>query len=402
MYNKVLSLHKTNNETHKSIQIFDLPYDILENILYFSDINSIKNLFLTCKVSNQIYEKNDKHIKYIIIKQVLDYFNITPHSSLFKCKCKDLKTFLCIQLQSIYTRYYNERLITIPDILIYILQQQQKHIILYEKSYNKLNDKHYSALFEYLLSSCSIDYNKYTFETYTPPIRNYITYHDLKYILLSTSNINIIQLVLKKYKIIDSELLHEVIYNIVTYYYYDNINSDKKLKLFINYYIYKKCFKYMNNEDNQYFHKILGHVISLRNSNSKLLLDDIFAKQKKYNIQLNYQFLINKCLEFDNIECIKSIFEYSKYIYTSNSIDTFILYNFMCIGEFNTILYIINILNDSLNSIIYLNTIKKGLLVLSSNVTFDKNNLSKLKLLNTVLSTKNQNIIQQYIDKHFK
>lgn len=408
MYNK--NTNNTNNNSSNNIiikynkAIYDLPFDILENILYFTDIYSIKKFFQTCKSYKSIYHTYDKQIKHLIIKQILDYFNITPKSNLFKCNCKSLKTFLCIQLKSLYIKFYEERLVNIPDILIYILQNEKSHIALYEKSYNnKLDNNHYSALCEYLLNLCKIDRTNYTFDTYTPPLRNHITNHDLKYILLASNNIAIIHIMLDQYKI-DSELLYNIIYDITVYYYHDNstLNNDK-LQLFINHFIYKKCFKWMNKVDNIYFHKILKAIISLRDNTSKQILQNIIDKQYQYNIKIDYNTLFMSCIEFDNEMCLKVICDNSKTPFQFESIDTDILYNFICIGEFNTILYVISIFNESLNSNIYLNIIKKGLVKLSNNdkPVFNKSNLSKLMLINSVLSSKNIYSIQQHIDKYF-
>jgi hypothetical protein len=166
--------------------------------------------------------------------------------------------------------------------------------------------------------------------------------------------------------------------------------------------MYKNCFKWISDIDNLYIHKILKCIISLRDDTSEQILQFVFDKCLQYNIQLNYNILFLSCIEFDNEPCLNLICHKSKTRFYFESLDTNILYNFMCFGEFHSILYITNILHESLNSQIYLNVIKQGISKLSSDILFNKIHLSKLMILSSVLTPKNYCDIKNHIKYCFK
>lgn len=386
-----------------------LNCDIIYNIIKFSDYKSSKNFLLTCKY---IYNEYDSHISYfytLFLKQIFKHFHLKP-KLLLSLNTYDKKSTSYITMNKIYNYFYYHNHSSIIDFIIFIIEHNEnfcnnskKRIEIDISSSNSKNSilKETSPIFSILIDMCKFNFFN-PLSSKSVWNRQNISINDMKYIL-TYCNINQLNIILNKYPIHSSIIaysIHEILE--------DHIKCKKfitahKIQLLINYIFLKFCFNNKFNQiDNMYLHKILNSFIK---SNQTNYFNYIFLKKNKYNISLEYQILLNDCIQFDNLNAFKIILE--EYYQSSNDfansnkkIPNYMIscdnLQYLCKkGSFEFVTYIYtDCLKNIMNTEIYINSIISGL---KEYITLNKK--TDYKILYKYISMSNQNKIEKDLKK---
>lgn len=247
-----------------------LPYDILDSIIYYLDINSSINLLLSSKDIYNNYRHN-KHYEIVMINKVMNYF---PSLRRLKMNYKTMNddeiydVFKC--LNSIYYYFNKHKYTSLSDILIYLCD-------------NKKSDM---WIFKFIISHCYFTRNG-------DHVYNAIRADDLVYLLMYSQEISIIT----NYIVVDALLLLHVIRYKIT------VKHKKDVFLLFNYLLFKHFFR-----TSEYIEDVITDIIcDVIKINDISILNEIFKKQTFYKFKLNYQKIITSCIEHRNIECFEII-----------------------------------------------------------------------------------------------
>ena len=255
-----------------------LPYDILDNVINYLDINSTINLLLVSKNIYNNYRYN-KHYEIVMINKMMNYF---PSLSRLKIDYKTMDNdkiddkiddkiydiYNC--LNNIYYYFNKHRDTSLSDILIYLCDI-------------KKSDR---WIFKFIISHCYFTRNG-------DHVYNAIRADDLIYLLMYSENISIIT----KYIVVDAIILLNVIR------YKINAKNKKDVLLLVNYLLFKHFFR-----TSEYIEDVITDIVcEVIKINDLSMLDEIFKKQTFYKFRLNYQKIITSCIEQRNIDCFNLI-----------------------------------------------------------------------------------------------
>lgn len=284
-------------------------YDIYLHLNKFIDIQSFRNLSVTCKSNYNIYCINKRYIDKTNISNIFKIFDLCANTCLIKPlnkltneEIKDLN----LQLNSIYNKFYKNKYTSIADFLVYLLQQ---------KSFKNSN-----LLFETFISQCSYKNsitrhsvniseqfeNYLKFDYYSSESRFYLTSTDISYII-KYCDLKQLDIVLNWIKFpmgLLSYLVKDLLHN-------ESIQPlvDKKIMKIIDYMLYNYCSFGFVEYDKMYFDSIINELIIYKKENDKqkktALFMYILQKKQKYGFPLDYQAYINSCLESINLSILK-------------------------------------------------------------------------------------------------
>lgn len=244
-----------------------IPYDIVDNIIDYLDIDSTINLLMSSKDIYEIYRHN-KHFEIVMTNKIRLYFN-----SLHKLKL-DYKTIdineLYTCLNKIYDYFKKHPDTSLSDILIYLCD-------------HKMSEK---LIFKYIISHCYFSKNGEN-------VYNAIRADDLLYMLMYSADVHLIT----TYIFIDGIiLLHAIRYKI-------SIKDKKNILSLFNYLLFKHFFR-----TSEYIEDIITEIVcDVIKIGDVSILDEIYKKQAFYKFKLNYQKIINCCIEQKNIEFLEIV-----------------------------------------------------------------------------------------------
>lgn len=239
-----------------------IPYDILENIIIYLDLDlsSIINLLLSSQKISTLYIKNDEtygcnRITNRIIRECALFFKINDK---INYNLED-KRLLATTLIKIYNVYKNNKLYNNSDILVYIMENNIME-----------NNIQSNELFRCLCLKSKfcekmerISKNK-----------NIISNTDMKYMIINVDKCKL-EIILNSFHI-KSDMIAYCINELLKYKKED---YDIKIKICINYIFYKYCFKTISQYDKNYFIHIFTYFILHDNKN---LLKYFMDKLEKY------------------------------------------------------------------------------------------------------------------------
>lgn len=252
------------------IKLNYLPYDIIDNIIDYMDIDSTRKFLLSSKELYKVYCYNNR-FNVVMTKKYINYF-----SSISKLKL-DMKQYtqlqICefrIMLTKLYNYFKHHNHASLSDFLIYLCD-------------SRLSD---TLLFELMVSHC---YFTKTGEY----IYNAIRADDLLYLLTFCKDVQLILTYIYTDPVI---LLHAIKYRISIK---DNANFNRLFK----YLLFKHFFRYSD-----YIQDTVSEIICEVIKYDKLdLLTDIYDKQKLYKFKINYQMIITCCIQNKSIEYLELI-----------------------------------------------------------------------------------------------
>lgn len=313
-----------------------INFDIFTNILEWLDYESIKRFLLTNKVIYEYYKNNKRYISLLIIKKIDKKFNIQCLDNSNKLEGKQIDNVSVIY-NRVYNQFKGQKIINLTDIIIYLIE-------------NKYSDSIY--ILKKLILLCVLRVNA------GMDNMNVITHTDMTYLLVY-SNMEESNLILDNFTIpisIMSYAIQEILYN-------KKADYRKKLCKMIDYIYYKYCWKKMEYMNNMYVHRIL--VCFIRN-NEKKVIKYFLEKKRYYKYNLTYQTLINECLLYESVGCLKLLIremeDDSNLLKMYITIDTEILEKVVKKGSFYIIKYIIdNLLGNFINMNRYILSICNGI-----------------------------------------
>lgn len=247
-----------------------LPYDIFDDIIQYLDIESSRSLLLSSKNIYAIYRHN-KHYEVVMIEKIIKYFtSLTKLKFEYKTLSEEQIHEVYNTLNSLYNYFKKHQHASISDFLLYLCD-------------SNLSDNN---LFESLISHCYFSKNG-------DYIYNAIRADDLIYLLTFSKNVHIIT----TYIYIDPViLLHVIKYKISIY-------DKKSTSYLLKYLLFKHFFRY-----SEYVEDIMSELLcEVIKYNEISLLNEIYDKQKMYKFNLNYQMIINCCIQQKNIVCLELI-----------------------------------------------------------------------------------------------
>jgi hypothetical protein len=247
-----------------------LPYDIYDNIIQYLDIDSSRNLLISSKEIYEVY-RHTQHYESVMVTKIIKYFtSLTKLNIQYKTLSKEQKHELYNTLTSLYNYFKKHIDASISDFLVYLCD-------------NSLSNNN---LFELLISHC---YFSKTGEY----IYNAIRGDDLLYLLTFSTNVQLITTYIYVDPVI---LLHAIKYKI-------SIKDRKNISYLLKYLLFKHFFRY-----SEYIEDVISEIVcELIKYNDISLLHEIYDKQKMYKFKLNYQMIINCCIQQKNIICLELI-----------------------------------------------------------------------------------------------
>jgi hypothetical protein len=256
-----------------------IPYDIIDNIIKYLHVESSRK-FLLC--SSNIYYKYrySKYFDGIFIKKICNHFSSLTKINLNEKLTNKLNAKANIYniLNNIFNHYKFHKHISLSDLLVYL---------------SEYNTTWHEYLFKIIISHCY--YSKKKSEQY---LYNRIKDDDLIYLLIFKKNVKVVT----NYIQIDAIMLSQVIKSKI------NLNDITNVLYFINYLLYKHFLRYT-----RYIEEILSDIICdiirLSNINKYYnILVKIYEKQIKYKFILNYQKIINACMQQTHIEYLSLVY----------------------------------------------------------------------------------------------
>jgi hypothetical protein len=257
----------------------NIPYDILDNIIIsYLDIDSIVNLVISSPDIYYMYRRN-KHYEIIMINKIMNYF---PCLSKLSINYKDIdnngikEIYMC--LNKIYYHFKKHRNTFLSDILVYLCDYRLTK----------------TCTFRFLISKCYFtDFNEFRKQYEYRILYNAIRSDDLLYLLMFSEDLHTIT----KYIYIDGMiLLHAILYKIT-------LKETKDILLLFNYLLFTHFFR-----TSEYVEDIITDITcEIIKCGDIKILNEIYKKQMFYKFKLNYQKIINTCIQQKNLEFLEIV-----------------------------------------------------------------------------------------------
>jgi len=329
--------------------------DLLDQIIKHTDHKTIINILLSCKKTFNIYKNNKTYFNAKIIKSIMndfDYFNFT-----FKI---DDSMQISKNLLNIYN---NLKTIKHKHRLIYIVKNKLESLELFKFFTNDYIHKLSEFDVLYIITYCNIDHLN---------------------IFLRSNNVSC-----------------ELILNaIIDRYKYNDLYFNNIVKIFIQYIFFKYHFNKFSQENNLTFHNILLFLIKIGNKECVEYI--ICHKKNKYKNKLNYQLLVNYCIELKDIYFLNTLVKEIQVDNLANTDKVYVsihykyIYNLSRDGAFWYLQYLIeNFIGYNINANLYIQNICDGL---NDNIYIS--NETGILLLDEYLTNENKLYINSYFDKN--
>jgi len=374
-------------------------FDICLDLFKYFDISDFIHFFILSKdIYYYVYLQNRHYFNKLLINKILKYFYFERRLNLETC---DLDS-ISIILFKIYKHFKHHRCSHRIDFLLYILENQIDCDILFEYYAN-------FCKFDYKFNTDNLtrtillnDVDNVDTETNFKKELSNISISDMKYILIY-SNTNQLRIILRIFTIpvsILSYTIDELLLN----------NDDEKIGHIIDYMFYRFCFGSFDDLSKMYVHKIIICLIK----NKKTALFQQFLLNKRYyfkgNYILDYQELVNNTIDLQDRPHLNMLLQEIKHdnkrLVKNNINPVFVIINThlvidMCKkARFMYLKYIIdNILGDSINYELYIQSICEGIQVLLHK---EPQEIKRIQCLSPVLTDKNKQLINKYLDNLYK
>jgi hypothetical protein len=360
-----MSLKKTHNKSKRALMV----YDIFESVAEYLSIEDVISLLLTNMDYYIIYTNNQDYCETLFIQKVLTSFHINTDDKriLYTHKTKKAKTLL-----RMYWYFKRHDMTSTVDFLIYMID-------------NDISDK---CLFRLFVSNCNFRNS----ETRDTRVINYsdtytlfsrvISFDDMKYLLVH-GNEHFVDIILEIFTIpvvLISYVMQKILMKNVIY----KVDNSILIK-FTKYLFTKHCYSSFLERDNPYINSIISILVKYKRT---VVLKYFLDKKRKYVIRsscLDYQYLVNKCVEIEDRTHLKMLLKENEFDNKRFVNKSFVIINTHQIIEhcknarFDYMCYLVeNCLGNTINTGLYIDSICQGieLLILS------KRNMCLLKFEN--------------------
>lgn len=276
-------------------------YDVFENICQYLSINDMISFFLINRECYNIYKYNKRNIDIIFIEKIFCNFNITLDYTQDIYKYEN-EIYVLLKM---FNYFRNHRSSCKADLLIYIIDNGVYSIDLFRLIMSKCifrksfiddsvsmeeNDESNSRVLNNM-------YGSYLFDTIYD--NSVILLSDMKYLLVYT-NCEQLDIILKTFDIPLVLLSYIIRDRLFSNGYKYNTDSNKCLKTIVLYLFVKNCYGSFNLIDNIHVHSILTSLIRYKKTD---VVKYFLYNKNKYIVRgfgLDYQYLINKCVEMQD------------------------------------------------------------------------------------------------------
>lgn len=250
-----------------------IPYDIVDTILTYLNYKDSKNFLIS---SPQIYHdyRYCRHFYTVFIKKVCEHFSSLSKLKInYKSLADQELSVIYSDINKLYNNFYIHKHTSLSEFLIYLCDNSQD-----------------SSLFEMIISHCYFSKNG-------DYIYNALRADDITYLLTFYDNLSIIT----KYIYIDAVILLNIIkYKIMNKKVHDTL-------YLINYLLFKHFFRYSRFIED-IITDIVCELIKSNDIENINLLDSLYRKRKYYKFKLNYQKIINACMQQKHVDVIIVIY----------------------------------------------------------------------------------------------
>lgn len=252
------------------MKLNSLPYDIVDKVINYLDVDSTRNLLLSSKALYSLYAYHSR-FQLIMTKKYINYFPSLTKLQIDTKKYNQIQ--ICefgILMTKIYNYFKHHNNASLPDFLVYLCDGRLSNTL----------------LFELMVSHC---YFTKTGEY----IYNAIRADDLLYLLTFSKDVQ----TLLTYIYVDPViLLHSIKYRIST-------RDDTNFKHLFKYLLFKHFFRY-----SEYIEDIVSEIVcEVIKYDRTSLLKTIYDKQDLYKFRLNYQMIITCCIQQKTIDYLELI-----------------------------------------------------------------------------------------------
>jgi len=384
-----MSLKKTHNKSQRALMV----YDIFESVAEYLSIEDVISLLLTNKDYYKIYTNNQDYCETLFIQKVLTSFHINTDDKriLYTDKTKKAQTLL-----RMYWYFKRHDMTSTVDFLIYMID-------------NDISDK---CLFRLFVSNCNFR-NSETRINDTRVI-NYsdtyilfskvISFDDMKYLLVH-GNEHFVDIILEIFTI-PVTLISYVMQKILMKNVISKVDNSILIK-FTKYLFTKHCYSSFLEGDNPYINSIILLLVKYKRT---IVLKYFLDKKRKYVTRstcLDYQYLVNKCVEIEDRTHLKMLLKENEFDNKRFVNKSFVIINTHQIIEhcknarFDYICYLVeNCLGNTINTGLYIDSICQGieLLILSKRNMY----LLKFENLKRHITFENLEVINKTIGSIYK
>lgn len=268
-----------------------VSFDVFSVILQYLDLRESLSFITCCKPIYYKYRTNKHWCDIFLIHKFSEYFRF--HFS----KTQTVTSGLVGDSFSLYKHFKNHIYSNRIDFIFYMIEKDLRSL----------------DLFRLILSGCvlrevspltTLDQLSSMQTLYPKSIdARIVTPKDLQY-LLTYCNTDQLQIVFRTFTVpceILAYTVTEIIRTDKTYVY-------QKIRLYIDYILYKHYFNGFNSMDRVYFNYICVYFIK---QNDTTNLKYLFLKCQRYKVScIDYQSLVNRCIEIEDTENLQVIVDY--------------------------------------------------------------------------------------------
>ena len=340
-------------------------YDIFEYLAGSLTVEETLSLLLTNKESYTMYTDNKNYCDKLLVRKILESFGIKyKWSNKYDIYKQDntMKTLL-----NVYWYFKRHVKSNIVDVLIYMIDNEIDNDMVFGLFASNCKFRGVNINSDTRVVNNNVDVNS-MFD---------ISLDDMNYILVYGCEKKI-DLILNMFTI-PVVLISNVIYQILTRAFISNKMLDNMLEKYIKYLFVKHCYGQFLEQDGSYIHSIITILIKYKKT---AVLRYLLDKKNKYMTitnGLDYQYLVNKCIEMEDRVHLKILLKQIHFDNKRFVNKSFVIINTHQIIEhcknakFDYMCYLVeNCLGNTINTGLYIDSICQGieLLILSKRYAY--------------------------------
>lgn len=336
-------------QTNASLNVLS-TFDLLEKIVEFLDSEDIEMLWMTCRTMLVLSNDNCHYVYNWLIRALIRELKL-PINFRFE---RSERRLVYTGLRQLKYHFCSHPETPIADYLCYMVERTNQCDTLF----NRLVDTVYTDAHNTIRLTDSTAH-RHT-KTLLKPLRFLITSSDMVYILVH-GNSRIARAVLL-HICVSAETLKQAIDGMIC----QSLNHERvsKIEILTQHFLAKACFPSLSRQQQSFFNKVLFALIQgFHNTAFQRILLRV-VKYRGFVGQLQYQLLINKCLEHDNLKGLIVCFDHM-HIYSPSSkitVNPQMVSQMVERGRTKSLNYVIDhLLGKTINMKVYVNSICSGL-----------------------------------------
>lgn len=357
-----------------------IPFDVFTLLLQYLDLRDSHHFIVSCKHIYSEYQMNKRWVDTYLTRKIYRYFGFSLDQLL-------VTPGLIRDCFSLYNHFKNHQHSDRVDFIFYIIEKDLQSLHLFQSI---LSD----CVFRETTPLTTLHRFSSMQTLYTDPSTSHvISSHDLQYILTYCTPEQL-QVIFRKFTI-PCETLADTVDDLV-----NRSHPYQKLKMYIDYMLYKHYFngRFSCDMDRNYFNYACIHFMK---RNDRKNLQYLLVKCDKYKANvLDYQPLVNKCIEMEDTENLDLLIDHLNRYNQQAVHKSYIIIPQHYITtlsrrhSFDYLRFLIdNYIGSNINTMAYLYSIYHGLLIKSGqkNIKYISEQLSRF------LTSKNVEIICGYL-----